>query len=422
MNENGILNEYGVIGSLLKDSSLFPEVAGELSGEDFSFAPTRAMFEAMARQYGEQRRFDAITIRDDAARKCPEIDNRFLYELLDITPTAANLDAYVRLMKEASLRRKLGQLGEELTDPTVEPLEALGRAQEVLEKLSRSAVCGETETIGAALDPLFDRVAAQGSGKPACVQTGLTGFDRLLGGGLINGGFHVLAARPAVGKSAVALQIALNAARHGVRVLYVSLEMDSEDCTARLVGNQGGISPTRLMMGGKLTDEEYNRLAEASVALNRLPISFNRRAFVRVQQLESMVRRERAGLLVIDHLGLLEPPEKQLSLYEATTRNSRALKLLALKLKIPVLCLCQLNRAAASERDGTFRATMANLRESGAIEQDADTVTLLHAPPVETDGRPETPSLLELHVDKNRRGRTGTAEATFYKYSGIVTC
>lgn len=131
--------------------------------------------------------------------------------------------------------------------------------------------------------------------------------------------------------------------------------------------------------------------------------------------------REKPGLLILDHLGLLEPPEARLSLYEATTRNSRALKLLALRLNIPVLCLCQLNRAAASDRSGSFRATMANLRESGAIEQDADTVTLLHNPPCETGERMESPSLLELWLDKNRRGATGHVDATFYKVTGRVT-
>lgn len=147
----------------------------------------------------------------------------------------------------------------------------------------------------------------------------------------------------------------------------------------------------------------------------------SRRTIMNVRQVEALAYREKPGLLILDHLGLLEPPEARLSLYEATTRNSRALKLLALRLNIPVLCLCQLNRAAASDRSGSFRATMANLRESGAIEQDADTVTLLHNPPCETGERMESPSLLELWLDKNRRGATGHVDATFYKVTGRVT-
>ena len=159
------------------------------------------------------------------------------------------------------------------------------------------------------------------------------------------------------------------------------------------------------MFGGMLSQEEYGRFAAGTSKLSRLPIVFNRRSGFSVRQIEALCFREKPGLLVVDHLGLLAPPEGRLSLYEATTRNSRALKLLAMRLNIPVICLCQLNR----------------VRESGAIEQDADTVCLLHNPPCEGDG-PGAPSLLQLWLDKNRRGPTGHTEATFYKATGrIVT-
>ena len=134
----------------------------------------------------------------------------------------------------------------------------------------------------------------------------------------------------------------------------------------------------------------------------------------------ALAYKERPGLIILDHLGLMEPENKRMTLYEATTRNSRALKMLAMRLKIPVVVLCQLNRAAASDRSGSFRATMANLRESGAIEQDADTVTLLHRPPTESDGNPWDPVMLQLYLDKNRRGPTGMVEATFFPATGRI--
>lgn len=299
--------------------------------------------------------------------------------------------------------------------------DALGRAQEALQRLAEENTRGDSQTLTAVLMQLGYRVSEQVGGRVPCVASGLLRFDKLLGGGFINGGLHVIGARPAVGKSALALQIALNAARNGVKVLYLSLEMSAEDCSARLVGNIGGLSSARLMFGGRLTDNEYTRFAEGTTALSALPLVFNKRTGMNVRQVEALAYREKPGLLILDHLGLLEPPEARLSLYEATTRNSRALKLLALRLNIPVLCLCQLNRAAASDRSGSFRATMANLRESGAIEQDADTVTLLHNPPCETGERMESPSLLELWLDKNRRGATGHVDATFYKVTGRVT-
>lgn len=409
---NSIMNEYGVIGSLLIDSSLFPEAAG-LPDQAFSSPALQEVFRTMRRQYEGRGGFDALTVSVEARRNCPEVTDELLAQMMDITPTTANLDAYIAAVKEEFLARSLREIGAGLMEAEQAPLEALGRVQDALQRLTEENTRGDTDTLTDALVRLGNRVAEQVNGKAPCVPSGLMSFDKLLGGGFINGGLHVIGARPAVGKSAVALQLALNAARNGVKVLYCSLEMSAEDCSARLVGNLGGVSSSRLMFGGKLTDREYEQYAQGTNDLSVLPIVFNRRSGMNVRQVEALAYREKPGLLILDHLGLLEPPETRLSLYEATTRNSRVLKLLAMRLNIPVLCLCQLNRAAASDRSGSFRATMANLRESGAIEQDADTVTLLHNPPCETDGNMESPSLLELWLDKNRRGATGHIDATF---------
>ena len=417
---NSIMNEYGVIGSLLIDSSLFPEAAG-LPDQAFSSPALQEVFRTMRRQYEGRGGFDALTVSVEARRNCPEVTDELLAQMMDITPTTANLDAYIAAVKEEFLARSLREIGAGLMEAEQAPLEALGRVQDALQRLTEENTRGDTDTLTDALVRLGNRVAEQVNGKAPCVPSGLMSFDKLLGGGFINGGLHVIGARPAVGKSAVALQLALNAARNGVKVLYCSLEMSAEDCSARLVGNLGGVSSSRLMFGGKLTDREYEQYAQGTNDLSVLPIVFNRRSGMNVRQVEALAYREKPGLLILDHLGLLEPPETRLSLYEATTRNSRALKLLAMRLNIPVLCLCQLNRAAASDRSGSFRATMANLRESGAIEQDADTVTLLHNPPCETDDRMESPSLLELWLDKNRRGATGHVDATFYKATGRGT-
>lgn len=416
--EQSILSEYGVIGSLLVDPTLFPEASG-LSEDDFTLVPLREVFRAMRRQFAENGSFDALTVRAEAGQHCPDVTDKLLLEAMEITPTTANLTAYTSAAKEASLGRKLAALGNELLSSEQAPAEALGHAQEVIQSLAESGGAGETATVVDALNALCARVERQADGKAPCVPSGLAGLDKLLGGGYINGGLHIVGARPAVGKSALALQIALNAAKSGVKVVYASLEMSSEDCTARLVGNLGGGSAARFMFGGQLSEEEYRRFASGMSQLSKLPIVFNRRSGINIRQIEALCFREKPGLLVIDHLGLLEPPERRLSLYEATTRNSRALKLLAMRLDIPVLCLCQLNRAAASDRSGEFRATMANLRESGGIEQDADTVCLLHDPPCEDSGA-GTPSLLELWLDKNRRGPCGHVDATFFKETGRV--
>ena len=415
--EHSVMAEYGVIGSLLLDASLMPEAA-ELTDDDFSLLPLREIFRAMRRQYAETGAFDVLTIREDAGKSCEDVTDSLLTQTLEITPTAANLPAYVSAVKESAVARKLQELAGDLLGGVWDAETALEHASDVIEHLRERRGAGDARAVTDALNGLWSRVAQQAGGSAPCVPAGLWRYDQLLGGGFVNGGLHVIGARPAVGKSALALQIALNAAQAGTKVLYISLEMDSEDCAARLAGNACGRSPARLMFGGELEERDYREYIEGTSAVAKLPIVFNQRAGMNFRRVEALCMREKPGLLVVDHLGLLEPPEPRLSLYEATTRNSRALKLLAMRAKIPIICLCQLNRAAASDRSGAFRATMANLRESGAIEQDADTVTLLHNPPCEDGG----PALLELWLDKNRRGPVGHVDATFYKGTGRIVC
>ena len=245
---NSILNEYGVLGSLLIDPSLFPEAA-ELPDDMFSSVPLQEIFRAMRHQYEESGSFDALTVRVEAGRNCTDVTDKLIAGLMDTTPTTANLDVYLAAVKEAALARSLRKIGEELMTAEHDPTDALGRAQEALQRLAEENTRGDSQTLTAVLMQLGYRVSEQVGGRVPCVASGLLRFDKLLGGGFINGGLHVIGARSAVGKSALALQIALNAARNGVKVLYLSLEMSAEDCSARLVGNIGGLSSARLMFG-----------------------------------------------------------------------------------------------------------------------------------------------------------------------------
>ena len=289
---NSIMNEYGVIGSLLIDSSLFPEAAG-LPDQAFSSPALQEVFRTIRRQYEGRGGFDALTVSVEARRNCPEVTDELLAQMMDITPTTANLDAYIAAVKEEFLARSLREIGAGLMEAEQAPLEALGRVQDALQRLTEENTRGDTDTLTDALVRLGNRVAEQVNGKAPCVPSGLMSFDKLLGGGFINGGLHIIGARPAVGKSALALQIALNAARNGVKVLYLSLEMSAEDCSARLVGNIGGLSSARLMFGGRLTDNEYTRFAKGTTALSALPFVFNQRSGMNVGQVEALAYREK---------------------------------------------------------------------------------------------------------------------------------
>ena len=417
---DAFLCEYSTIGALLIDPEAYPEAA-ELRPDDFLHPAFAAVFRAIQRRNDAGEPADAATVRDEAARECEGVTNDLLTQCMELVTTTATLPEYVQGVKDASLGRRLRDLGEELRNADIAPQEALQHASETVDELTLASSTKRVVSLAEAITVLKTHVDEGYTAKerPFC-RTWLKNYDKMLGGGYINGGMHIIAARPAVGKSAVAMQIALSAAKNGVKVLYISLEMDPEDCAARITANAAGMSSRKLIFCAALPEDEYAKFAQGAAECVDLPLLFNKRPNMDMGDVTALAYKERPGLIILDHLGLLEQENKRMTLYEATTRNSRALKMLAMRLKIPVVVLCQLNRAAASDRGGSFRATMANLRESGAIEQDADTVTLLHRPPTESDGNPGDPVMLQLYLDKNRRGPTGMVEATFFPATGRV--
>lgn len=413
--------EQNVIGALLIQPECY-EAAAELSPDDFLVPEYAELFRAIQRRNEAGDPADAPSVLMDASSRNDNVTSKIMTDCMDVVVTTANIDVWVSGMRDASMGRKLRDLGEELRTAELSPQDALRAAQEAVTAIQDGAVVlsGGLE-VSEAVKCLKNRVdKGFAGGPPPYVKTGLQEFDRLLGGGLINGGFHIVAARPGKGKSALAMQIALNAAKRGVKVLYISLEMSPDDCTSRLTANIAGISSRLLMFGGTLTEAEYAKYAEASAKLSELPIVFNRRTGMDMRGVTALAYKERPGLIVLDHIGLLEQENKKATLYESTTKNSRSAKLLAMRMNIPLLCLCQLNRAGASDRGGEFRATMANLRESGAIEQDADTVTLLHRPCEKEDRGEWDPDMLELYLDKNRRGPTGMVRMAYFPNTGRI--
>lgn len=413
--------EQNVIGALLIQPECY-EAAAELSPDDFLVPEYAELFRAIQRRNEAGDPADAPSVLMDASSRNDNVTSKIMTDCMEVVVTTANIDVWVAGMRDASMGRKLRDLGEELRTAELSPQDALRAAQEAVTAVQDGAVVlsGGLE-VSEAVKCLKNRVdKGFAGGPPPYVKTGLQEFDRLLGGGLINGGFHIVAARPGKGKSALAMQIALNAAKRGVKVLYISLEMSPDDCTSRLTANIAGISSRLLMFGGTLTEAEYAKYAEASAKLSELPIVFNRRTGMDMRGVTALAYKERPGLIVLDHIGLLEQENKKATLYESTTKNSRSAKLLAMRMNIPLLCLCQLNRAGASDRGGEFRATMANLRESGAIEQDADTVTLLHRPCEKEDRGEWDPDMLELYLDKNRRGPTGVVRMAYFPNTGRI--
>lgn len=249
-----------------------------------------------------------------------------------------------------------------------------------------------------------------GAGRRNFVPSGFPRLDQVLGGGFIRGGLYIVGARPAVGKSTFALNLA---DRISGNCLFTSLEMSPEQLMAKRVSRLTGISAAKLL-GGQLSDPEWQAVARAGSALGDRGVYMNARydlSTTKIQLLAQQVPELRA--VIIDYLGLIQPATRGGSAYEAVTQLSRELKRMAISLDVPVICLCQLSRQVENRDDK--RPRLSDLRDSGAIEQDADGVLFLYRPDY-YNGAPEEgqPSLVCLDVAKNRHGRTGTSEFNFW--------
>ncbi len=271
-----------------------------------------------------------------------------------------------------------------------------------------------------ALSAFLDYRAQLESGQEVTVGTGYPGLDKLLGGGMLAQGLYILAARPGCGKTTLGLKIAESASKTGA-CLFFSLEMSAEQITARRIAAESGLSIGRLMVSRSLGDEEQSKFANAVSVLSTHDFRLNRAPGASVSDIAQAAHlTKNLRLVVVDYLGLVRSDERGLSIYERVTRNSAALKVLARSLNIPILCLCQLNRAAEQRTDKC--PSMADLRDSGAIEQDADAVILLHRPAMyeARQSKPWESQTLTAIVAKNRHGNVGRLDFAFWGSSGII--
>jgi replicative DNA helicase len=292
---------------------------------------------------------------------------------------------------------------------------------EQLQRIDTGATNALISSEDAAMDFLEYREQLESGKSEAVLSTGFSKLDMLLGGGMVNSGLYILAARPGIGKTTVGLRVADRAAKQ-VSVLFVSLEMDAEQLTARRLADRTGIRIGKILMESGLTDEEQAKIAAASSDMAATKLYINRSSGASVEDVALYARSiPDLGLVVVDYLGLLTGKDKG-SLYEKVTANSNALKRLARSLKVPVLCLAQLNRM--SEQRPDKRPTMADLRDSGAIEQDADGIILLHRPavylPQEQKPKSWEAEPMELIVAKNRHGQTGRITLDFFGSNGRI--
>ena len=419
--------EQSVIGSILLSPNCLPEVERDLRPNDFRIDADRAIYEAALALERAGDKLDEVTILDQAAKMGKPVSREYALQLLEITPTAANVGAYIQIVRENALRNGLMGVSETIRAGVVSretPQDILAQGAQMLTDLMTQGNAGRLSSPAEQLAAFYRQRDAIDSGDAkGYVCTGYMALDKLLGGGMINSGLYLLAARPGMGKTTLALNIADRVAQVDP-VLFVSLEMDDEQLTAKRISRETGISSEKLLMQ-PLNDLEYTQVAAATRKLASLSLYTNKAPAATVGDISALARSI-AGLrlVVVDYFGKIAPPAefRRSGRVEYTTENSGALKDLARSLKIPVLALCQLNREVEARQDK--RPQLSDLRDTGALEQDADGVIFLYREDYSAEPgtvNPDIPSMMEVNLAKNRHGRVGKCDMAFSLASSRVT-
>ena len=410
--------EQAVLGSILIDSRCVSDVVVILKPDDFYLQQNREIFETIYTMFNYSQTIDPVTVLDKLKELGYYHDNSrdYILQLMEITPTAANAVRYARIVREKAMLRGLDQAASDITEMVHEgvgtPAEMLETAEKKIFALRKGENGDSLEHIGTVLHRVFDNLAelAQSDSNIPGLSTGMRDLDTKING-LNKSDLLLVAARPAMGNSAFALNIALNVARtYKKTVAMFNLEMSREQLVMRLLANESWVDSKKLATG-KLTDEEWSKISLGAAALSQTDIRIDDNPSITVAEMNAKLRRlDNLGLVIIDYLQLM-----QSSGYGKANENrvqvvgdiSRSLKIMAKELNVPVLCLSQLSRAVESRQDK--RPIMSDLRESGAIEQDADSVMFLYRDEYYNENT-EDKGVAECIVSKNRHGETGTVK------------
>lgn len=419
---NGFDAESGVIGSILIDEGALALVSPIICASDFHLETNRKIYEAALALQAEDKPVDPLAIVGIVGEKYAA----YMTELIHVTPTSANVELYAQEARKASMWRSLKSLGESLerADTADDPRDALGEIVRECERIEGMDTAKELVSSGEALTDFYNHRAIVDIGGAGCVKTGFRQIDALLGGGLLNSGLYIVAARPGMGKTTFSLSFVENVVKRGEPVLFVSLEMDNEQIMAKRISGITCIGASELMME-RLTQEQYKRMQEAALELSKRPLHLNRKTWATVDDVRNWARKVKGlKLVVIDYFGLLKHNGKSGSRYEAMTEISGQLKALARALKVPIVCLAQLNRENMNRKG--MKPQLSDLRDTGALEQDADGVIFLHRPDYYDDAdspsplAPSGPVDLQVILAKNRHGATGSVSMDFYLKTGKI--
>ena len=409
-------NEEYLAGAILIDGEkVMPAVRGILPPGAFQLEAYRAIYMAGLSLLDAGEPIDPVSIKTKAKQQGVELPEKLLVELMEVVPTAAYCVDYAHRLAEEARTRAVKELAERIQSDTVSSAdELLATLQRETEAIRGSSYQRGLLTPNDTLHRFMDYVVRAGEKRDNFISTGFPRLDDILGGGFIRGGLYILGARPAVGKSTFGINLADNIAGN---VLFVSLEMSVEQITAKRISRRIGCSSARLL-SGQLSDQAWEKVAMASSDISQRGLYLNNRYDLTVQQMALLAQAvPELRAVIVDYLGLIQPATRSASTYENISQISRELKRMALSLNVPVICLCQLSRQIGSRQNK--RPMLSDLRDSGAIEQDADGVLFLYRDDYYAGGPADgQPSAVDLSVAKNRHGQTGeTGFNLWLKYS-----
>jgi replicative DNA helicase len=425
--------EISVLGGMLIDGDAVDKAMELVDDTMFYREGNRRVFRAMVRLARRGQVVDPVTLTEEL-KKTDDLESAggmaYVGELLDAVPTAANIEYHARIVRERALLRKLIEASTSIIQDSYEPGErgvdeVLDVAEQRIFEVAQSHERKGFVWIKKILYPTFERIEQLQAAKGGItgVSTGFYSLDEKTGG-FQKSDLVIIAARPSMGKTALVTGIALHAAiSHQVPTALFSLEMSKEQLVQRMLCSEALVDLGRLMRG-RLTDDDYVRLAQAAGHLNTAPIWIDDSGSLTVLEMRAKARRLKAdqpdlGMIIIDYIQLMHAHGKAENRQQEVSAISRGLKALSKELEVPILALSQLSRAPEQRAD--HRPQLSDLRESGSLEQDADLVMFLYrpeyyVPPMEAQEKGLV-GKAELIIGKQRNGPTGVVDLYFRKES-----
>ncbi len=417
--------EKSLLGAVLIDEEVMADVTENVSAKDFYDKNHSIVYAAMLRLFEKHKPVDLLTLTDEL-KKRDELDvvggSAYLTELTNYVPTAAHAATYAEMVSQKAVRRRLIRASADITelgfDESTNTQELLERAEAELFSVSDQSLKQDLVSIEHILMDSFDRIEElhKNKGELRGIRTGYRDLDNMTAG-LQRSDLIILAARPAMGKTTLVTNLAYNVATIEKKpVLFFSLEMSKEQLVDRMLADAANVDSWNIRTG-RLTDEDFMKLSEASGELAEAPIYIDDTPGLSVLEMRTKARRKNhespLGLIIVDYLQLMQAAGNHHgNRVQEVSEISRGLKLIARELNVPLIALSQLSRSVESRTPPIPQ--LSDLRESGSIEQDADIVSFIYRPGYYEPDNPDLQNITDLIISKHRNGPVGKVQLYFH--------